>query len=46
MKKGDTSGDVQKVLRVSFDCDADSLLIIVDSGKKFCHLNLKSCYHC
>ena len=31
MKKGDISGDVQKVSRVSFDCDADSVLVTVSS---------------
>ena len=37
MKKGETSGDEQKVVKVGFDCDADSLLITVHSSRPLCH---------
>lgn len=45
MKKGETSGDEQKVLKVSLDCDGDCLLITVDSAKPLCHNGEKSCFH-
>jgi len=43
--KGDTSGDVQKVVRVSYDCDGDTLLVQVDQqGKGACHTGARSCF--
>ncbi len=35
--KGETSGDIQHVLKISLDCDSDAILITVDSEKPFCH---------
>ena len=46
MKKGVSSGDIQRVLKISFDCDCDSLLITVDTQKSFCHRDRKSCFKC
>jgi phosphoribosylformimino-5-aminoimidazole carboxamide ribonucleotide (ProFAR) isomerase/phosphoribosyl-ATP pyrophosphohydrolase/broad-specificity NMP kinase len=44
MLKGESSGDVQKVIKISQDCDSDSLLIIVDANNKFCHNGNYSCF--
>ncbi|QKF93872.1 phosphoribosyl-ATP pyrophosphatase [Fadolivirus algeromassiliense] len=44
MKKGDTSGDYQKVYKMSLDCDSDALLITVDTEKPFCHTKNYSCF--
>ena len=43
--KGDTSGDVQKVVEASYDCDGDTLLFVVDqAGKGACHTGQFSCF--
>ena len=42
--KGATSGNVQKVERVLFDCDADTLLVLVDSAGPACHTGSRSCF--
>ena len=42
--KGETSGHVQDVKRISFDCDGDTLLIEVDQVGAACHEGFKSCF--
>ncbi len=42
--KGGTSGNVQKVREIRFDCDADCLLILVDAAGPACHTNARSCF--
>ena len=43
--KGATSGNVQHVKRLLFDCDADTLLVIVDSMGPACHTGHRSCFY-
>jgi len=43
-RKGDTSGNAQFVRSVARDCDADALLITVDSTGPACHTGLRSCF--
>lgn len=43
--KGATSGNVQHVRRLLFDCDADTLLVIVDSAGPACHTGHRSCFY-
>ena len=44
-RKGDTSGHVQKVKRIYYDCDADCLLVEVDQiGGIACHTGSRSCF--
>ena len=43
--KGATSGNVQHVQRLLFDCDADTLLVIVDSVGPACHTGHRSCFY-
>ena len=43
--KGATSGNVQQVKRLLFDCDADTLLAIVDSPGPACHTGHRSCFY-
>jgi len=43
--KGATSGNVQKVVEVRFDCDADALLMIVDPAGPACHTGEYSCFY-
>ncbi len=42
--KGETSGNIQKIREVSFDCDMDTLLIKVDQTGNACHTGSKSCF--
>ena len=42
--KGETSGHVQHVKNISFDCDADCLLIEVEQIGAACHEGYKSCF--
>ena len=45
-RKGETSGHVQKVKSVYYDCDADALLIKVDQiGGIACHTGNRSCFY-
>ncbi len=43
-KKGETSGNVQDVLSVSYDCDADALLYRVRPHGPACHTGARSCF--
>lgn len=44
-RKGGTSGHVQKVEHVLLDCDADTVLLIVEQlGGAACHKGYKSCF--
>ncbi len=43
--KGERSGNVQKVLEVRLDCDADAILLIVEqAGGIACHTGRQSCF--
>ena len=42
--KGETSGHVQTVKDLSFDCDGDTLLIQVEQNGAACHEGYKSCF--
>ena len=43
--KGATSGNVQKVVDVRFDCDADAVLMVVDPAGPACHTGEYSCFY-
>lgn len=43
-QKGETSGHVQKVKDILYDCDQDTLLIKVDQTGPACHTGEKSCF--
>jgi phosphoribosyl-ATP pyrophosphohydrolase/phosphoribosyl-AMP cyclohydrolase len=42
--KGETSGNVQRVRDISYDCDGDTLLILVDPAGPACHTGEVSCF--
>lgn len=45
-KKGETSGNVQEVKKVLYDCDADCLLILVKQhGSCACHTGNRTCFY-
>ena len=42
--KGETSGNVQRVEALRYDCDADALLALVDPAGPACHTGERSCF--
>lgn len=42
--KGETSGHVQVVKQIQFDCDGDTLLILVEQTGAACHEGYRSCF--
>jgi len=44
--KGETSGHLQKVRSLRYDCDSDALLVTVEQiGNIACHTGERSCFH-
>jgi phosphoribosyl-AMP cyclohydrolase len=43
--KGGTSGNIQKVVEILVDCDADTLLVRVLSAGPACHTGNQSCFY-
>lgn len=45
-KKGETSGNLQRVIEIKYDCDADSVLLLIEQiGNKACHTGNRSCFY-
>jgi len=43
-KKGEESGNVQKVTEIKYDCDADVVLVTVESAGPACHTGEATCF--
>lgn len=43
--KGATSGNIQRVREIRYDCDADTLLLLVDPAGPACHTGEVSCFY-
>lgn len=44
-RKGESSGQVQKLVELRWDCDADTLLLLVDQRGVACHTGRRSCFY-
>lgn len=44
-KKGETSGNVLRVIEMRVDCDQDAIWLIVDPAGPACHTGATSCFY-
>ena len=43
-RKGETSGQIQKLTELRIDCDGDTILLLVDQEGVACHTGRKNCF--
>jgi len=43
--KGATSGNTQKVIEICYDCDGDTLLVLVEPAGPACHTGNINCFY-
>jgi len=44
-RKGDTSGNTQRVVEIRRDCDSDALVVLVEPAGPACHTGNRSCFY-
>ncbi len=44
-RKGESSGHVQRLTELRYDCDGDTILLLVDQTGAACHTNRRSCFY-
>ena len=44
-KKGETSGNTQKIRKILVDCDHDTILYLVEQKGNACHMDRRTCFH-
>lgn len=44
-RKGETSGHLQALRELRFDCDGDAVLLLVDQTGPACHTNRPTCFY-
>lgn len=44
-QKGETSGNIQRVKEILYDCDLDTLLIKVEQTGPACHTGSRTCFY-
>jgi phosphoribosyl-AMP cyclohydrolase len=43
--KGETSGNIQRVREIKYDCDGDAILLLVEPAGPACHTGEVSCFY-
>ena len=43
-RKGDTSGNIQRIREARLDCDGDAILLLVDQTGPACHTGTRTCF--
>ena len=44
-RKGESSGQTQRLVELRLDCDRDAVLLLVDQTGVACHTGRRSCFH-